>query len=224
MKVISEGSPSPLDEILRLRQKCLETVPVVILGSERSMGLGIRGIEPFADFLMEKVTATHEEQSIWDAFKKCLTDIRDLEQALQQVTLNERLLAEVIRFTREMVVTDDLALFEKVVQRQVELPLSRLFSHLFRSTHNVVSVITTNYDRVAEYAANACHHRFHDGFTDGHLRHFVHQVHPATCRQIEHDASTYGKCTDQWIGLLDRIKLRSHFLTAKHFLHPASLC
>jgi hypothetical protein len=71
-----------------------------------------------------------------------------------------------------MIVTDDLRLLDSLVSRKTHLPLSDLFTHLFRSTHRTISVVTTNYDRVAEYAAEFASYEFFDGFTNRHFRRF----------------------------------------------------
>jgi hypothetical protein len=159
-------------EVLTLGQKCLESSPVTILGSGASMSHDIRGMGPLSEHLIANVTTAPGDESIWHAFKDALSKTRDLERALQEVQLPDSLFKQVVHFTREMVTCDDCSLFDKLMDCQSLLPLSSLFSHLLRSTHPTISVVTTNYDRIAEYAANCAGHQFHDGFTAGYLRHF----------------------------------------------------
>ncbi len=49
-------------------------------------------------------------------------------------------------------------------------PLTRLFKHLFASVHMTVDVITPNYDRLAEYAADAGEFSHFTGFSYGYLQ------------------------------------------------------
>jgi len=50
------------------------------------------------------------------------------------------------------------------------LPLARLYRHLFNSTNRTISVVTPNYDRLAEYAADRAGYCHHTGFSYGYLR------------------------------------------------------
>ncbi len=64
----------------------------------------------------------------------------------------------------------DFNLFDKLINDREMLPLSRLYRHLFDSTHPIATVVTTNYDRVAEYAADCAGFSHNTGFTNGYLR------------------------------------------------------
>jgi hypothetical protein len=182
------------EEILRLAQKCLETVPVVILGSGFSAAHGVRGMGPLAEYLSANVQVTSADEDAWQQFRSELNRTNDLEATLQAVTLPPAPLQEVVHHTRAMVLEDDMKLFRRLVLREVPFPLVDLFSHLFRSTHQTISVVTTNYDRLAEYAANLVHSRVNTnvGFTDGYVRHFrspapthsAHSTRQARCVEV----------------------------------------
>lgn len=193
MKDSSSVESSDYEEVLRLGQKCIESAPVIILGSGASIAHNIRGMGPLADYLIEKIAPDAGDVALWESFKACLTASRDLEKALQDVTISDKLLHDVIHYTREMVLEDDLALFEQLVDGRMTLPLSRLFSHTLRSTHHTISVVTTNYDRVAEYAADFSHVRFNDGFSMGHYCEFR-----TSLDQASGSWRAKPKCVDIW--------------------------
>ena len=48
------------------------------------------------------------------------------------------------------------------------LALTRLFQYLFQSDHTTVTVVTTNYDRLVEYAAGAAQYMYRTGFNPGY--------------------------------------------------------
>lgn len=95
---------------------------------------------------------------------------KDLESALQEVSLNERLSSHVVEKTWELVCAADVSVFDTVLRDPNYLPLAKLYRHLFNSTHRRISVVTTNYDRLAEYAADAAGFCHYTGFSYGHLR------------------------------------------------------
>jgi len=114
------------------------------------------------------VTTTPEEIAQWQAFKLEL-GTHDLEAALTKVTFSEALTRHVVSSSREFLIPKDIEVFEKLLHDRRVLPLSRLFRYFFVSTHKDVHVITPNYDRIAEYAADASEFSHFTGFSYGYL-------------------------------------------------------
>lgn len=169
---MSETQMQTIDDILKLGQECLERVPVTVLGSGASLAHGVGGMGDLQTHLLATVTPAAGEVTIWDGFKAALADTRDLEKALHQVQLPDLLERRVVGATRKMVIGGDRALLNQIVQGKMNLPHSRLFRHLFNSTHTRLSVVTTNYDRVAEYAADASGINHSTGFAGAYVRSF----------------------------------------------------
>jgi len=163
------------EAVIQLAQKCLEAMPAIILGSGASAPYGVAGMEALQKHLLDTITPSADDVSHWDAFKASLDRTNDLEQSLQEVSLSPSLIAAIVRETRALMLADDLGVFGKVVANPRELALSRLYRHLFNSTHTTLSIVTTNYDRLAEYAADAAHFAHHTGFSHGYFRFFSPQ-------------------------------------------------
>jgi SIR2-like domain len=162
--------------VIQLAQKCLESMPVIVLGSGASIPYGIGGMQELKDHLLKTVTASAEDAEAWNGFKESLNKTRDLEQSLQETTLPNSLLASIIRQTRASVIAKDLEVFTKLITNPQEIALTRLYRYLFNSTHGTLSVVTTNYDRLAEYAADAAGFSHNTGFTNGYYRSFSTQT------------------------------------------------
>nr|WP_246274687.1 SIR2 family protein [Hyphomicrobium sulfonivorans] len=109
------------------------------------------------------------DERLWDQFIAELA-VKDLESALQAVTLSERLSDHIVEQTWKLIEVADARVFEAVLADANYLPLARLYRHLFNSTHRTISVVTPNYDRLAEYAADAAGYCHHTGFSYGYLR------------------------------------------------------
>jgi hypothetical protein len=93
----------------------------------------------------------------------------DLEQAMTKLQLPEPLERAVIRVAWEKVHADDCELFAGIVARKINPHLMKLFRYLFDSTQRHVHVVTTNYDRLVEYSANAAGYSFTNAFSDGYV-------------------------------------------------------
>ena len=147
--------------------------PVIILGSGASAAHGIPGMLPLATHLLGLSSPDGwltEELDQWSAFCKTLQAGTDLETALGSVRLSERQQAHVVAGTRDFLLPPDEAAFTRLLSDRRFLPLTRLYKHLFTSVHRVIDVITPNYDRLAEYAADAGEFSVHTGFSQGYLQ------------------------------------------------------
>lgn len=133
------------------------------------MGSGIRGMGALAAHLIKKVRVSETDKQTWQLLSSAIK-LQGLERALQASSVSPALLAEIIRHTRSMVCHDDVAVLHKLLDEQAKLPLSGLLTHLFQSTHRTLHVVTTNYDRLVEYAADHAGYQHEVGFTQGYLR------------------------------------------------------
>lgn len=169
-----------LENIRKIGQKCLEAVPVIVLGSGASAQYGLRGMGGLQQHLLKDVKPVGEkDEQDWDIFKGVLEETKDLEVTLQRVPLGESLLNQIIKQTRSMVLADDQEAFSRMVTGEFSLSLARLFRHLFNSTVLKVSVVTTNYDRLAEYATDSAGFQYHTGFSHGYYRSFAQEPTPS---------------------------------------------
>lgn len=153
-------------------QKCISATPVIILGSGASIAAGIPGMEALREHILQLPAPTGLSVSqfeLWQDFKVELTSV-DLESALQKVNLPEELDDLVVDATWNYLQPHDIAAFDKLLKRRAPYPLTELFQHLLRTTNQEIDVVTPNYDRIAEYAADMGEVYHETGFTYGHLR------------------------------------------------------
>ena len=165
--------PNPLDIAIEDGQRCLKSLPVIVLGSGASIPFGLPSMSELAQWLMESSpegTLGQPENRIWKDFTDALEANNDLESALGGVQENEALSNHVVRHTWAHVGEADAKAFEGMIRNNGLPPLSRLYSYLFNSTHHTLSVVTTNYDRLAEYASDLAGFCHYTGFTHGYFR------------------------------------------------------
>lgn len=164
---------APLDIAIEDGQRCLKSLPVIVLGSGASIPFGLPSMSDLARRLMESSPEGVLGQSvrqIWKEFIAALEATNDLESALGGVQMNEELTNHVVEHTWAHVGEADAKAFDRMIRSPEPPPLSRLYRYLFDSTHRTLSVVTTNYDRLAEYATDLAGFYHYTGFTHGYIR------------------------------------------------------
>jgi hypothetical protein len=147
--------------------------PLIVLGSGASAAYGMSGMGALAEYLIRSTDISRfskKDECSWNDFCAVLNSGVDLESALHQIAMSEELTEQIIKSTWSLINNEDLAVFNCSLQGNYRYSLGRLLSHMFRSSINNINVITTNYDRLAEYACEkeSIHH--YTGFSSGYFR------------------------------------------------------
>lgn len=148
--------------------ECFQQIPVIVLGSGASAAHNIRGMPALSEYLKAHVQPANEEERIaWDAVCASLDSKVGLEQALQSTACPTSLVRQVVQKTHEVLSADDVGLLSRVINGGEKLHLADTLTGLTRSTGRTVSIITTNYDRIAEYSCDFASLAHWTGFTPG---------------------------------------------------------
>ncbi len=160
-----------LEDLAKRCQSCAQKNPVIVLGSGASVPHGIRGMKDLAAWLKDKVQPEEgPECDAWMQITAAMEAGDHLEAALNSKALPESLVVKIVRGTWDFVAQDDYRLLKSAIKTETVFPLGSLFRGLFRSTNRNIHVVTTNYDRVAEYAADSCGYIHNTRFLPGYLR------------------------------------------------------
>ncbi|MEQ5802547.1 SIR2 family protein [Halomonas sp. H10-9-1] len=172
-----------LEIVAGLAQRYLSEKPTFVLGSGASIALGLPGMEELGDTLLSEVCPENaDEASQWGSFEESFSASKDLEGALNEVHLAPRLLDEVVLKTWSLISMRDLIAYREIVASASFHPLSDAFRHFLRVADPKLDVVTTNYDRLAEYAANAAGAQAYTGLTHGWLQQLT-TANPAPSRR-----------------------------------------
>lgn len=188
-------STDPKKTMLELAQECISKAPVIILGSGASAAYGIPGMPQLKNHLLSvacPISAKSDEVARWAEFQTKLVTT-DLETALDGVQLPETLTQLVVESTWDYLAPYDYDVFERAIIDHNLFPLTQLFLHLFNSTRRDVHVVTPNYDRIAEYAADAGKLAHYTGFHYGHIR-----ARAITGRMRVHVGNTEARTVNIW--------------------------
>ncbi len=169
------GGVATVESVALVAQTYLADRPLIVLGSGASVAHGLPGMGPLAHHILRTIgprTRSGDDQTAWAKFSDLLNRTQDLERSLSEAPLSNSLLSEVIAETWSAISEPDLKLHEQLVSGRTALPLTRYLRHLLRTANPNVSVVTTNYDRLAEYAADLAETRASTGFEGGWIQHF----------------------------------------------------
>jgi hypothetical protein len=161
--------------------------PVIILGSGASAAYGLSGMGALATHLIDTVDVSSEDpdaRKSWTSFCELLDDGVDLESALHKVTLPSGITTKVVLATWELLNPQDLSIFQDSIGKHDLFPLGKLLKHFLASTQTQINIITSNYDRLAEYACEQENIHHYTGFSFGYKRHAVPRDHIYSKRQV----------------------------------------
>ena len=164
-------SATATEMVAKLAQKCFANNPVVILGSGASLSHGIPSMFELQEMLVTSIqTDTSDEESAWRLVQGALNRGDHLEKALTDTVLPASLVRQIIGVTWRSINSKDREIFLRALAGNETFPLSKLFQKLFQSSNTTIHVVTTNYDRVAEYATDAAGLSHSTGFAPGYIQ------------------------------------------------------
>ncbi|MBF0295291.1 MAG: SIR2 family protein [Magnetococcales bacterium] len=168
----SKPSVQPTEFAIQEGQRCLKAFPLIVLGSGASIPYGLPSMGDLANSL-KKLKFDNKlsdvEQNQWKRFIGLLAS-KDLESALQENELSEPLFDRVVQDTWVQVCQKDTEVFAEIIDNNIILNLIKLYKYLFKSTNKILSVVTPNYDRLAEYASDMAGFSHFKGFGYGYVR------------------------------------------------------
>lgn len=160
------------DDIIKIIQHCISLRPVIIIGSGASCKYNFPNMSELSSFLLKEIIPSKSIQSAWDILKGKIISGTDLETALHDVTLTKDLENDIVNKTRQLFLENDRKLFKDVLRPDFEFPLSILLKHLIRTANPCIKIMTTNYDRIIEYAIDKAYLPFYCGFSGYLLKYF----------------------------------------------------
>jgi SIR2-like domain len=159
------------EAIAKLAQACFSSNPAIVLGSGASMPHGLPSMGQLQTYLIDNLQAREgAEADAWLLVRTAMNAGDHLEKAMEGKNLPPSLTKLIVELTWKCVNEADHALFLKAISKDEEFPFGRLLQGLSVTSNPAIDVITTNYDRVAEYACNSHGLLYSSGFTPGYIQ------------------------------------------------------
>lgn len=147
------------DELIKRVQDIVNKNPVIVLGSGASIGYGIASMSRLSKVLSDHFSKkTYSDAKSKDAVSVFLDNIHlkkmGLEDALLDVHMPTPIEDEIRECVWREIQQEDVIVYERVVSGD-RLALSNLLEYMiYGRADQVINVVTTNYDRIAEYAVS----------------------------------------------------------------------
>lgn len=160
-----------LKDFFQQIQEIKDSNPVIVLGSGASVSYGIPGMGVLAaalrDYFTANVFADPKSNDAVAAFLDSLAKGKGLEEALLDVKVPEEVEDAIVMVVWDIIAKADRKVYDNFVAG-TEINLKCLFDHIiYNDSRKVVNVVSTNYDRIAEYAACQTAAYVNVGFTTG---------------------------------------------------------
>lgn len=146
-----------LDEVKKIIQDFFQENTVSIIGSGLSLAEGIPGMPKLALELQSRIPALLSDPSDVDIWSKIATNLTSgvgLEQALHNTKPTATIEEHIRRITAEYIGKAEADVLIDIIRNNKELRFSKYLRH-FNIRNNGLVVVTTNYDRLIEYACEA---------------------------------------------------------------------
>lgn len=174
------------EALLKQLQDWTNKIPLLILGSGASVPFGLPSMWTLGEHLKNSLSFDNDtDNAQLEAFKISLDESNDLEKALLAIQLNENVLKAVIKSTWQLISEADLKAYEQLVLNGKETPLVILMKYLLSTTDRKISVVTTNYDRIAEYCASIAEAFICTGYAQNYIGHFSDSIHTSALANIK---------------------------------------
>lgn len=143
-----------LNDVFKEVQEIIYKRPLLFIGTGGSIPYGIPGMDRLCEYLREELSPRYSAEHAWDVFLQELDNGDGLENALLKVALPDKIQEGILHATWDLVSNADLQLFNDLVYGRKHIVLSDLLQYFYRAAPQCVNIITTNYDRMIEYACD----------------------------------------------------------------------
>lgn len=140
--------------LFKMVQQYTQDVPLLLIGTGGTIPYGIPGMGELAEHLISALDDKYKTDHGWNVFINRINSGLDLESALTDIALHANIIKDIVIQTWSLVNEADLALLTKILRDKQIIPLAQLIRKLCMPEPRCVNIITTNYDRVIEYACD----------------------------------------------------------------------
>ena len=148
--------PLELSTVKRRLQDHLQEGLLIVVGSGLSAAEGIPGMASLAEHLKREIPPrlAAAPDPAWGVVAAALDAGDNLEAAMGNANLLSATVEMIVAETAQLISAKERNVFAKVLAGERELPFTPFVKHLFKAGKKF-HLITTNYDRLIEFAAEA---------------------------------------------------------------------
>lgn len=152
-------------------QRKLEGNPSILVGSGGSIPYGLPSMWALAKEITSKLESLYKDQDDWKAFVAELTSTNNLETALEKISLKAEIQKSIIETVWSVIDKKDRDAINGFI-KQGNSPALSLVIRKFVQRAGTTNIVTTNYDRLVEYAIDCAEGVIENGFSGNCIKTF----------------------------------------------------
>lgn len=161
-----------LERLTTAIQKHLNNNPALLIGSGASIPYGLPSMKDLADEIKSKLQIKYRDDGQWKAFIEKLNETNNLETTLDSVNLKVEIQEDIIWVVSELVVRKDNDALTKFISDNYYPALTDIINKFVQRT-GPTNIVTTNYDRLIEYAIDFADGKNNTGFSGNYIQKFT---------------------------------------------------
>ena len=171
---------------------------VIVLGSGASISYNISSMWDLAlelkTFFKDNPYSNEESQDCINKFIDNLNAGLGLEEALLKIKVTMEVELKIVELVWKKIIKQDKEIYEKVKQGE-EINLVSLFNHIIYGRDSaILNIVSTNYDKIAEYAASQTDAFLNTGFSHNLRGVFFTDLNPKLYAKLK----PYTGCINIW--------------------------
>lgn len=168
---MKEKNDEKLEKLTTTIQKYLDGNPVILIGSGGSIPYGLPSMNDLANEIKTKLDDMYSEENSWKKFLIELEKSNNLEYALEKIDLKEEIHHSVITVIWSIIDRADRDIITHFLRTGTNPSVSLILKKFIQQT-GTTNIITTNYDRLIEYAIDSVQGIVRTGFIGDCIKSF----------------------------------------------------
>ncbi|MCK5058004.1 MAG: SIR2 family protein [Candidatus Aminicenantes bacterium] len=161
-----------LEKLTIAIQKHLNNNPALLIGSGASIPYGLPSMENLADEIKSKLQGKYRDDDQWKNLIKKLNETNNLEITLDNVDIKDAIQEDIIWVVLELIERKDKVALTKFISENFYPALTDIIEKSVQKT-GPTNIVTTNYDRLIEYAIDFADGKNNTGFSGNYIQKFT---------------------------------------------------
>lgn len=159
------------DKLASEIQRGLNGNPAILVGSGGSVPYGLPSMWSLSQSIILELDGKYNDNPLWAEFKSILSETGNLESALENISLQSNIQNDIIYTVWKVIENADKVAYQKFIA-DGDFPVIAKIIGKFLRRAGETNIITTNYDRLIEYAVDYAEGYAETGFGGMHHRVF----------------------------------------------------
>lgn len=166
------------NKVFKYIQDVVNDNPVLVVGCGASMDYNIPGMgqlgKAITEYFAKNPPKSEESKACVERLKELLASGMGLEDAMLSITCTDEVENHILHVVWAAIAPRDNEVLTRIMKKNLYLPITDLFQYLiYDRPETYINIVTTNYDRLIEYAASQTNAYINSGCSQSHIGRFI---------------------------------------------------